>query len=485
MDTASNKRHSLPFNRRLFLSLLLLFVAFLACFIGFQYKREKEYKIERLNYSLQLYNLRLANAISRGEDVDGFIAANRQEDSVRVTIIDSSGKVTFDSQHDRPLSEFVNHSDRPEFMEALKYGQGYTLRRLSETTNKYYFYSATCADGEVIRSAVHYSLTLREVLRADQKFLWFMLAIALIICVAAYMLTWRLGDNITRLQKFAVKADKGEPIDDIGEFPKDELGEISNHIVRLYTKLRETKEALENEHNVVIKQEQDQVRLKRQLTQNINHELKTPVSGIMGYLETIIDNPGMSTEQRNDFIDKSYSQVQRLSRLLKDVATITRMDEASEMIEKEPISLSDLIREIFDEMAIQIENKGVRVVYNVMDGITMTGNQSLLSSIFRNLIDNSLAYSGCTTIFISAGEEKDGLINVTFSDDGIGIAEEHLPRIFERFYRVDKGRSRKMGGTGLGLSIVKNAVVLHGGSIVARQREGGGLEFLFTLKSQS
>jgi signal transduction histidine kinase len=485
MDTDSGHRGRLPLHKRLFICLLLLFLTFLACFLAFQYGREKAYKVSSLDDQLQLYNLSLADALSHGEDTTLYIERNHPFDSLRVTMIDSSGKVIFDSRRDIALSEFGNHLDRPEVAKALQQGHGYTLRRLSESTDRYYFYSATLSDGNVIRSAVPYTMTLREVLQADQEFLWFMLAVALIISVAAYLLTRRLGDNITRLSQFAVKADKGEPIDDIGKFPKDELGEISSHIVRLYTQLRQTKEALENEHNVVLMQEQEQERIKHELTQNINHELKTPVSSIQGYLETVIDNPDMDAVQRNDFIQKSYAHTLRLSQLLKDVATITRMDEASELIEKEDVCLSDIIRDVFEEMRIQIEEKGIKVVYNVQEGIQMKGNQSLLSSVFRNLIDNSLAYSGCSTIFVNAGMDGDEVINVNFADNGVGIPSEHLERIFERFYRVDKGRSRKLGGTGLGLSIVKNAVVLHGGKIVARPREGGGVEFVFTLRPNS
>jgi two-component system OmpR family sensor kinase len=486
MATDSNHKGRIAFHKRLFIYLLLLFGAFLACFVAFQYGREKTYKISTLDDQLQLFNLRLADALSRGEDTTRYIEGNMIMDSLRVTMIDSAGQVIFDSRHDIPLSEFGNHLDRPEVAQALKVGHGYTLRRLSKSTDRYYFYSATLSDGNVIRSAVPYSLTLSEVLKVDSKFLWFMLAVALVISVAAFLMTRRLGENITRLNEFAVKAENGEPIDDIGQFPKDELGDISNHIVRMYTQQRQTKEALENEHNVVIKQEQEQERIKHELTQNINHELKTPVSSIQGYLETVIDNPDMDAVQRNDFIQKSYAQTQRLSQLLKDVATITRMDEASSIIDKEEVCLSDIIRDAFEEMRMQIEEKGIKVASSVPDGILMKGNQSLLSSVFRNLIDNSLAYSGCSCIYLTVRLEDDSdVINVNFADNGIGIPEEHLERIFERFYRVDKGRSRKLGGTGLGLSIVKNAVVLHGGKIVARPREGGGVEFVFTLKRDS
>jgi signal transduction histidine kinase len=297
-------------------------------------------------------------------------------------------------------------------------------------------------------------------------------------------MTHRLGHNIRHLREFAVKAEKGERIDNIEPFMKDELGDVSNAIVRLYIQLRQAKDALVNEHNLVLHQEQEQIRIKRQLTQNINHELKTPVSSIEGYLETIINNPQLDETKKNEFIEKCYAQVIRMSNLLGDVSTITRMDEGGNVISKERICLSNLIREVFDDMAIKLEEKNITPVFDILDNMYILGNQSLLQSIFRNLLDNAIAYSGCNTVFMSLVEESPERYVFSFADNGVGIDEVHLSRIFERFYRIDKGRSRKLGGTGLGLSIVKNAVIFHGGAIVARTREGGGLEFVFALKKE-
>jgi hypothetical protein len=147
-------------------------------------------------------------------------------DGLRLTVMDTLGRVLFDTEKSKPLESFSNHADRPEFVDALVYGSGYTIRRLSATTNREYFYSATRSGRFVVRSAMPYSVTLKEILRADRLFFPVMTGMALLISCLALFLTRRLGHNINRLKKFALLADKGEPLDGVGPFPKDELGEI-------------------------------------------------------------------------------------------------------------------------------------------------------------------------------------------------------------------------------------------------------------------
>ena len=194
--------------------------------------------------------------------------------------------------------------------------------------------------------------------------------------------------------------------------------------------------------------------------------------------------PGMEGSQRTEFLEKSVAQTERLRRLLADVSTITRMDEASQLIRKEPVVLNDLIAEVADEMALKPAEQRLRVNVDVPKRVEVVGNPALLASIFRNLADNAAAYSGGRDIYIRLLDDTPEECSLLFADNGIGVGEEHLPHLFERFYRVDKGRSRKLGGTGLGLSIVKNAVMIHGGTITARNRERGGLEFRFTLRKK-
>ena len=161
------------------------------------------------------------------------------------------------------------------------------------------------------------------------------------------------------------------------------------------------------------------------------------------------------------------------------------MDEASQLILRERVVLNDLIAEVTADMELKPADQRLRVNIDFPQQVEIVGSPSLLASIFRNLADNAAAYSGGRDIFIRLLDDSPEQYTLEFSDNGIGVEEEHLPHIFERFYRIDKGRSRKLGGTGLGLAIVKNAVMMHGGTISVRNSERGGLEFTFTLRKHS
>jgi signal transduction histidine kinase len=224
--------------------------------------------------------------------------------------------------------------------------------------------------------------------------------------------------------------------------------------------------------------------MRRELTQNIAHELKTPVASILGYTETILDNPTISDETRQQFIIRTHAQAQRLTALLQDISTLNRMDYATDVLSKERVDVSQIVADIAEETVLAFRQKGMTLHNCLPHNIIIQGNTSLVYSIFRNLTDNALCYAGeGTTVEIAADEQPDSW-HFTFQDNGTGIAPEHLPRIFERFYRIDKGRSRSLGGTGLGLAIVKNAVLLHGGTITAQNIATGGLQFEFTLKKE-
>lgn len=582
----------LSFSQRLFLSVLILFLVFAICFIAFQYQREKAYKSELLNIQLQSYNNQLGNFITdRGElDIDSMqnYVATHMMPNLRVTLITPSGKVIYDNIR-KDWKNFEDHSTRKEVQEALMYGSGYSIGRNSESIEgEEYFYSARYYPPFrlIIRSALPYNLSLSEHLKADSSFLWFALFISLILIGVFYQFTRKLGMSISKLQQFAMRADRNEPIDlaILDTFPKNELGEISQHIIKIYKRLHRAKEALyiereklishlqtsheglgvftkerkeilvnnlfvqyinnisdrnlsssdsiflipdlkpitdfltKNEGNYSkeekrlsmhidknarsfvleciifqdlsfeisindVTQEEERARLKRQLTQNVAHELKTPVSSIQGYLETIISNPNISPENMRTFLERSYAQSNRLTLLLRDISVLTRMDEAPGMVEKETVNLSRIVENILNEVALGLEEKQMRVVNLMPHDLILTGSSSLLYSIFRNLTDNAIAYAGVgVQVTINCFREDEKFYYFSFSDTGIGVPEEHLNRLFERFYRVDKGRSRKLGGTGLGLAIVKNAVLFHGGTIFAKNAPSGGLEFVFTLQ---
>ena len=581
----------LSFSQRLFVTVVFLFVTFAVCFIAFQYQREKTYKSEVLNIQLQSYNDQLCNFIADNDlNIDSLqhYVATHMMPNLRVTIITPSGKVIYDNMRS-DWKNFEDHSSRKEVQDALMYGSGYSIGRNSESIEgEEYFYSARYYPPFrlIIRSALPYNLSLSEHLKADSSFLWFAFLICLVLIAFFHQFTRKLGMSITKLQQFAMKADRNEPIDIaiLDTFPKNELGEISQHIIKIYKRLHRAKEALyiereklishlqtsheglgiftkerkeilinnlfiqyinnisdrnlsssdsiflipelkpvtdflnKNEGNTSkeekrfsmhidknarsfmleciifqdfsfeisitdVTQEEERARLKRQLTQNVAHELKTPVSSIQGYLETIISNPNISQENLRTFLERSYVQSNRLTLLLRDISVLTRMDEAPEMVEKETVNLSRIVENILNEVALGLEEKQIRVVNLLPQDLIITGSSSLLYSIFRNLTDNAIAYAGIgIQITINCFREDEKFYYFSFADTGVGVPEEHLNRLFERFYRVDKGRSRKLGGTGLGLAIVKNAVLFHGGTIFAKNAPTGGLEFVFTLQ---
>ena len=229
-------------------------------------------------------------------------------------------------------------------------------------------------------------------------------------------------------------------------------------------------------------QTEKESRIRRELTQNISHELKTPVASILGYTDTILDNPQMDDQTRQQFIERTHAQAQRLTALLQDLSTLNRMDYATDVLSMERVDISAMMADIVEETALAVASKRMQLKNCLPQDVSIDGNWSLVYSIFRNLVDNAINYAGEGTTMELSAEDKGNCWAFTFKDNGVGIAEKHLPHIFERFYSVDKGRSRSMGGTGLGLAIVKNAVLLHGGQITVTNISSGGLQFDFTLK---
>lgn len=413
------------------MQLIVFSWAMVLCFVGFQYIREKEYKSEFLNAQLQQYNRHLLTTIEDGVPFEEYIATHDKPfDELRVSIITLSGAVVYDNTIS--LDSLDNHRGRPEIADALVNGTGYNISRHSTSDGREYFYSATRGERAIVRTAIPYSSTLQDLLEADWSFLAVMISITLIMSIVAYFTTRKLGKDIERVNRYET--------------------------------------------------EQERNKLKRQLTNNINHELKTPVASIQVCLETLLSGINLSEEKRQELIERCYTHNERLRRLLGDVSLITRMEDGSQLIGKEPVDINNIIDEIAAELEIMPEDERFTLHTDFNEQVIVEGNPSLIGSIFRNLTENAIAYSGGKNIYISLVENNGRLCKICFEDDGCGVKEKQLARLFERFYRVDKGRSRQMGGTGLGLAIVKHAVKFHGGSINVTNRNGGGLKFEFTIK---
>ncbi|MDR0743536.1 MAG: HAMP domain-containing histidine kinase [Tannerella sp.] len=234
--------------------------------------------------------------------------------------------------------------------------------------------------------------------------------------------------------------------------------------------------------NDITKQEKTRL-LKQEMTGNITHELRTPVTGIRGCLETVLKYELERTQEKY-FIQQAYNQTVNLSELIQDMSLISKMEAAPRFFKMEQVAIKELLEELKNDLDIPLREKAIDMVWNITGEIIIKGNRNLLYSIFRNLTDNVIRYAGTNIrIEINQYAEDKGFYYFSYSDTGAGIPEEqHLSRLFERFYRINEGRTRNTGGSGLGLSIVKNAVSLHKGTIVAKNRTNGGLEFLFSLQ---
>lgn len=420
----------LSFHKQLFLQLIAFSWVMVLCFIGYQYTREKEYKSEFLSAQLQQYNRYLLAAVEDGESYEEYIISGEKPfEDLRITLITLSGAVVYDNTVS--ADSLDNHRNRPEIVDALRDGSGYHIGRQSVSDGREYFYSATRGERVIVRTAIPYSNTLHDLLEADWSFLAVMLSIAFVMSVIAYFTTRKLGKDIERV----------------------------NHY----------------------ESEQEKNRLKRQLTNNINHELKTPVASIQVCLETLLSGISLSDEKRQELIGRCYMHNERLRRLLNDVSLITRIEDGSALIGKEPVVINEIINEVAQELETISDEERLTLHTDFNDEIIVNGNLSLIGSIFRNLTENAIAYSDGKNVFISLLENNPQMCRIRFEDDGRGVLPEQLPHLFERFYRVDKGRSRSKGGTGLGLSIVKHAVQFHGGTISVVNRPNGGLRFDFTL----
>ncbi len=471
--------NKLTYPQRLFLWLLGYSLLLVGCFIVFQYHREKEFKSEELNARLQGINSQILNSIDNDE-IESVRELPYQD--LRISVIDTAGRVVYDNSLDSTATT-NNHLEREEIKEALESGSGYTVRRHSKSTGETYFYSATLGDnGYIVRTAVPYSVTLKSLLKADMGFIWVMGGITLVMCILGYFATRRVGLIITRLNDFAERAEKGERIYDTAPFPQDELGSISNHIIKLYADLQQAISDRDKEHQMTLYEQREKERIKKQLTNNINHELKTPISSIQVCLEILLGHNNLSEEKHREFLQRCMANAERLKHLLSDVSQITRMDDAPDSIAKEPLDLTEIISETVSDCEPLAIKHEIAIVNEIMRPLPIQGNRPLLSSIFRNLIDNAIAYSGGTRIKLQLLNNGPGKTVISVSDNGSGVPPEHLSHLFERFYRIDTGRSRAAGGTGLGLSIVKNAVSLHNGAITVDNQISGGLTFTITFR---
>ena len=437
----------LNFQQRLIASFLVIFTLFAVGIVLFEQRSARRYKTEALEERLNAYagvvaqfleaNGDRANgeeALPDGEDVVPDTLLGLMPPQMRLTLIERDGRVAYDNvMH---AGEMENHMNRPEFREAMATGRGTAIRTsTSSSVGERYLYFAKDTGGRfVVRVALPYNIEVRSFLKPDNGFLYFVVALFLIGLGFIYSIGRYFAEAVERLRQHEAKE-----------------------------KTR---------------------RLKQEMTGNIAHELRTPVTSIRGFLEIVLTGDPEPQKAR-EYLERAYRQTRTLSELIADMSLLARIDERRDAFDFAEGDIAELLAKVQSDASGALAEKHISFVTDIPSGLVLRGNESLLYSVFRNLTDNVIAHAGeGVEIRIGAVAER-GIVRFSFADTGRGISSEaHLERIFERFYRVNEGRTRDTGGSGLGLSIVKNTVALHGGEISVRPNRPHGLEFVFVLPGE-
>lgn len=361
-------------------------------------------------------------------------------EDVRVSLIDMNGKVVYDTTG----QDLPNHSDRAEFEAVKADGVARSVVRESETLHMAMFYHARRVGDFVLRIAVPY----QSVTDAKHYATYGLLAaigIGALVILALYLFTRRYE---LRLSRLAAERD------------------LQNKLLAEMRKLE---------------------KFRRDFISNITHEIRTPVTGILGAVEILADaSAKLDDADRTELQNVLKDQSVRLNALVDDILALAQLEKAEteNAAEFEPFDVSDIVRTAVDLALPQAAKAGIEITSSTVpypSSLLRPCDPRLIESAVTNLIQNAIRYSGSKRIEIKLEATKDGKASVSVIDHGIGIPSECQSRLFERFYRVDKNRSRALGGTGLGLAIVKHIVQLHGGEVSVASSPGDGAAFTFTI----
>ncbi|WP_305482606.1 sensor histidine kinase [Duncaniella muris] len=485
-------KHQLSYQWRLFLPLATILCIVFGLIIYYQYKREADYRAQIFGSELEMIDNRILNAYD--EDVNLRTFLNFIQKFFKGSVFEGVRvSVYFDGQLQYSLGTPIpidndgltlrgyGLDNSPTEGSERKIIAGRTVGS-DEDGNRYLFSKTKSSDGRVtVRTAMPYSDNVHDAIDVDTTVWLVIIGCLLTTLLVTYYFTSILSRNVVLLKDFAYRATTGGRFTGEDKFPRNELGEISREIIKLYRERLKAMELIKKERKIAINAIEEKVKITRQLTNNINHEIKTPVGIIRGYLESIIADPEMDTATRNRFLDRMLMNVERLTDLLNDVSTMTRLENGADMIAVEKIDMHDLVYQIESDLPANNLSGNLEFSFDIPFECNVSGNYNLIQGMICGLIRNAALHSGGTEIGLRMISENKRFYVFSFYDNGNGVRSEHMPHLFERFYRVDTGRSRKMGGTGLGLPIVKSTIISLGGTISVHNRSTGGLEFIFTL----
>lgn len=466
---------------RLLTPIILSMFALVMTLVGLRYQSERELRKDNIKSMLNFITQRVLAAQERDTDLKPFFNFIRNYydktslDGLRISIYDNDGNLIDAVGRELKIPEDI----------ADDAASGETgVISTNANSEMFYYRMATSIDGKItVHAAMPWNESINSMLKNDNTaFLLLLVAALTAVVVLAFFSTSFIVNNIKVLKEFAHMANNPNMKVDETKLGHDELGDISREIILLYRGRVKALETSEKEHAVALHAIEERRRVQHQLTNNINHELKTPVGVIRGYLETVLSSDDMDEETKRYFLTRALSNVERLCSLLNDVSTMTRLDEGSGKIIFNEINFHDFIFTIKEDLKQSGTLNKMNFEYNIPLKCSVMANQNLLNSAITNLARNAAIHSHGTEMGINLVSESDKFYTFAFWDNGQGVPEEHVPHLFERFYRVEAGRSRKSGGTGLGLPIVKSTIESLGGAISVYNRHNGGLEFLFTLK---
>lgn len=476
----------ISYGWRIFAPLLIALWALIIGLSWWQIQREREYQREFVDSQLELVNRGVMDAINQDDPeylqfylrfVDKFYHENSLFGTVRITLFDSNWNVIQSVGEPIILTADEQHRIGKEMFERKS--------PVASMGDSHFFYRGSQSDdGDlVVSTALPNEADLDAYFAGERReIMLIVFVIGIIITVFAYYTARYFSRNINLLREFANRSVNDPTFVPGTDYSHDELGDIARQIVLMFNERTKSRKRIDHEHSVAIHAIEEKARQKRQLTNNINHELKTPIGVIKGYLDTLNDDPDLDPEIRQHFIAKACEHANRLVDLIADISAITRLEEGGNVINTENLNYQEVVY----KFAADIRESGMlgamEFQYKLPLQMPIRGNANLLTGMLMNLARNSANYSGGTMCALEAYTDDDpDNYHFCFYDDGNGVPEDALPRLFDRFYRVDSGRARKSGGTGLGLAIVYNTVTAHGGTISCGNREGAGLEIRFTL----
>ena len=483
-------RRKIKYHWRLFLTVFICIWVVIGVFAYLEYRNNLRYRETMLvnNVELAVGNILDAKRVNR--NIQPFISfmkeylAGSPLNGMCLAVYDrSTGELLYSLgpvREERPVEADGQPS---EPMPDGTSRQLLTDVRLPDGEKLFIYASRLSRDGVVeVRTYLPRSAVVDKVLAIDNTFWLIILTVGVIGTVMVWVFTAHQARNVTLLREFATRAATDREFIPMGDFPSDEIGDISRQVVAIYNSRMQANVRREREHVIALKAIEEKNTMRRVLTNNISHELKTPIGIVRSYLEMIASNPDMSAEERAHFLGKAQANVERLVSMMNDLSTMTRLEESNKKIPISDIDFHDLVFTLVEDLKQGDVLNSMDFLYNIPLDCHVYGNGELLIGVLTNLVRNSVAYSQGTQVGVKMIGRNDNFYTFSFYDNGVGVGEEHLVHLFERFYRIDTGRSRKVGGTGLGLPIVKSSINTMGGSITVRNREGGGLEFVFTLR---